>query len=74
MKIYSYQDSLKLKEKSYRGNEIIFGSISEYGCAIPIYYDLKHQDKYKLVILYIYENRFAKKNYGELNMLKRIYK
>lgn len=74
MKIYSYQDFLKIKENNYRGHEIIFGSVSEYGCSIPIYYDLNHQEIYKLVILYIYENRFVKKNYGELNMLKRIYK
>lgn len=74
MKIYSYQDSLKIKEKCYRGNKITFGSVSEYGCGIPIYYDQEHQEIYKLVILYVYENQFVKKNYGELIMLKRIYK
>lgn len=74
MKTYSYQDSLKIKEKCYIGREIIFGNVSNYGFSIPICYDLNHQEIYNLVFIYIFENRFVKKNYGELQMLKRIYK
>lgn len=73
MKVYSYQEMLKFKERCYRGDAFTFGSISEYGCGIPIYYNLNNPEIYKLVCMYVYEN-VVLKNHENLSMLNKIFK
>lgn len=71
MKVYSYQEMLKFKEKCYRGNLIEFGEFSKYGCSIPIYYA---ERKYNLCLVSNYTNIFTKGIYKDLSIFKKIFK
>ena len=73
MKVYSYQEMLKFKEKCYKGDVYTFCNVYEYGFGIPIFYNLNNLEVYKLVCMYVYENAILK-NHQNLNMLNKIFK